>query len=119
MVRSELARHSSRWIYAPHALALMAQGYSNAAIAAMLVATEATVVKHIRNIFDKLNLPESHDQHRGVLAVLTYLQEENRLETLRSGDGPRAAQWARSRGRAGQRPQWSAAWLRGHLGRVS
>jgi DNA-binding NarL/FixJ family response regulator len=40
-------------------LALVAQGYSNAAIAAMLVATEATVAKHVRNIFDKLNLPES------------------------------------------------------------
>jgi ATP/maltotriose-dependent transcriptional regulator MalT len=49
----------------------VAQGYSNAAIAAMLVAAKATVAKHIRNIFDKLNRPESPDQQRRVLAALT------------------------------------------------
>jgi DNA-binding CsgD family transcriptional regulator len=54
-------------------LGLIAQGYSNAA-SAMLVVTEGTVAEHIRNIFDKLNLPESPDQHRRVLAVLTYLR---------------------------------------------
>jgi DNA-binding NarL/FixJ family response regulator len=42
----------------------LTQGYSTAAIAAMLVATEVTVAKHIRNSFDKLILPESPDQHR-------------------------------------------------------
>jgi DNA-binding NarL/FixJ family response regulator len=43
----------------------------------MLVATEATVAKHIRNIFDKLNLPQNPDQHRRVLAVRNYRQEED------------------------------------------
>jgi DNA-binding NarL/FixJ family response regulator len=55
-------------------LALMAQGHSNAAIARELVVTEATVAKHIRNVFDKLDLPPTDDHHRRVLAVITYLQ---------------------------------------------
>lgn len=57
-------------------LALMAQGRSNAAIASELVVTEATVAKHIRSLFDKLDLaPAAHD-HRRILAVLTFLQEK-------------------------------------------
>lgn len=56
-------------------LALMAAGRSNAAIARELVVTEATVGKHIRNLFDKLGLPPAADDHRRVLAVVTYLQE--------------------------------------------
>jgi DNA-binding NarL/FixJ family response regulator len=55
-------------------LALMAQGRSNTAIAGELVITEATVAKHIRSLFDKLNLPPADSDHRRVLAVLTYLQ---------------------------------------------
>jgi DNA-binding NarL/FixJ family response regulator len=55
-------------------LALMAEGRSNAAIARELVVTEATVAKHIRNVFDKLDLPPTEDHHRRVLAVVTYLQ---------------------------------------------
>jgi DNA-binding NarL/FixJ family response regulator len=55
-------------------LALMAEGHSNAAIARALVVTEATVAKHIRNVFDKLDLPPAEDHHRRVLAVITYLQ---------------------------------------------
>ena len=55
-------------------LALMAEGRSNAAIARELVVTEATVSKHIRNVFDKLELPPAEDHHRRVLAVVTYLQ---------------------------------------------
>jgi DNA-binding NarL/FixJ family response regulator len=54
-------------------LELMARGRSNAAIARELVVTEATVAKHIRNVLDKLGLPPSADDHRRVLAVLTYL----------------------------------------------
>jgi DNA-binding NarL/FixJ family response regulator len=58
-------------------LALMAQGRSNAAIAGELVVTEATVAKHIRSLFDKLDLPPAGTDHRRVLAVITYLQQGN------------------------------------------
>jgi DNA-binding NarL/FixJ family response regulator len=54
-------------------LALMAEGRSNAAIAATLVVTERAVEKHIGNIFAKLGLPPSDADHRRVLAVLRYL----------------------------------------------
>ncbi len=57
-------------------LALMAEGRSNAAIAASLVVSEATVAKRIRNILDKLDLPPSADDHRRVRAVITYLQPD-------------------------------------------
>ncbi|HZD70972.1 MAG TPA: response regulator transcription factor [Actinomycetes bacterium] len=55
-------------------LGLMAEGRSNAAIAAQLVVTEGAVEKHISNIFAKLGLPDTPSDHRRVLAVLTYLQ---------------------------------------------
>jgi DNA-binding NarL/FixJ family response regulator len=54
-------------------LALMAEGRSNAAIARELVITERTVEAHIRQILGKLGLRDSPDDHRRVLAVLTYL----------------------------------------------
>jgi DNA-binding NarL/FixJ family response regulator len=54
-------------------LALMAEGRSNAAIAAQLVITERAVEKHVANIFLKLDLPVSAADHRRVLAVLRYL----------------------------------------------
>ncbi|MFJ6619381.1 response regulator [Kitasatospora sp. NPDC091335] len=54
-------------------LALIAEGRSNAAIARRLVVTEATVSKRIASIFTKLDLPQAPDDHRRVLAVLTYL----------------------------------------------
>jgi DNA-binding NarL/FixJ family response regulator len=57
-------------------LELMAEGKSNAAIAAQLVVTERAVEKHVTSIFSKLRLPASHDAHRRVLAVLTYLRTE-------------------------------------------
>ncbi len=57
-------------------LALMAEGRSNAAIAAALVISEGAVEKHVRNIFTKLDLPPSATDHRRVLAVLAYLQED-------------------------------------------
>jgi DNA-binding NarL/FixJ family response regulator len=55
-------------------LALVAEGRSNAAIAASLVVTEAAVAKHIRNILLKLDLPLDEENHRRVLAVLTFLR---------------------------------------------
>jgi DNA-binding NarL/FixJ family response regulator len=55
-------------------LALMAEGRSNAAIADQLVVTPRTVEAHIRQILGKLGLRESPDDHRRVLAVLTYLR---------------------------------------------
>ena len=54
-------------------LAEMAEGRSNAAIAAKLFVTEKAVSKHINNIFMKLGLPPSDDDNRRVLAVLAYL----------------------------------------------
>jgi DNA-binding NarL/FixJ family response regulator len=55
-------------------LALMAEGRSNAGIARRLWVTEGTVQKHVRAILIKLNLPEADDDHRRVLAVITFLQ---------------------------------------------
>jgi len=54
-------------------LALMAEGRSNAAIAARLVVTEKAVGKHTNNIFAKLDLPQASDDNRRVLAVLAWL----------------------------------------------
>ncbi|MGH3156371.1 MAG: response regulator transcription factor [Streptosporangiaceae bacterium] len=54
-------------------LALMAEGRSNAAIAAALVVGEGAVAKHINSIFAKLQLPPADRDHRRVLAVLRYL----------------------------------------------
>jgi DNA-binding NarL/FixJ family response regulator len=55
-------------------LALMAEGRSNAGIARRLWVTEGTVEKHVRAILTKLNLPETDDDHRRVLAVITFLE---------------------------------------------
>jgi len=55
-------------------LGLMAEGRSNHAIATELVVTERAVEKHVTSIFTKLNLPPTADDHRRVLAVLTYLK---------------------------------------------
>jgi DNA-binding NarL/FixJ family response regulator len=54
-------------------LALMAEGHTNSAIAERLVVTGGAVEKHVRNVFMKLGLPPTEQQHRRVLAVLTYL----------------------------------------------
>jgi DNA-binding NarL/FixJ family response regulator len=56
------------------ALALMAEGRSNQAIADQLVITERAVEKHVTSIFSKLDLLPAPSDHRRVLAVLTYLQ---------------------------------------------
>ncbi len=55
-------------------LAAMAEGLSNAAIAADLYVTEGAVEKHINSIFTKLGFLPSPGEHRRVLAVLTYLR---------------------------------------------
>ena len=54
-------------------LALMAEGRSNAGLAHQLWVTEGTIEKHIRSILMKLRIPETADDHRRVLAVLTFL----------------------------------------------
>jgi DNA-binding NarL/FixJ family response regulator len=55
-------------------LGLMAEGRTNAAIARELVVTGGAVEKHISSIFSKLDLPATDDDHRRVLAVLTFLR---------------------------------------------
>jgi DNA-binding NarL/FixJ family response regulator len=55
-------------------LALMAEGSSNAGIARRLWVTEGTVEKHVPSILAKLRLPDTPDDHRRVLAVVTYLE---------------------------------------------
>jgi DNA-binding NarL/FixJ family response regulator len=55
-------------------LTLMAEGRTNAAIARAMVVTAGAVEKHISNIFGKLSLSATDDDHRRVLAVLTFLR---------------------------------------------
>jgi DNA-binding NarL/FixJ family response regulator len=55
-------------------LAAMAEGRTNHGIAELLHITEGATEKHITNIFGKLELPESPNDHRRVLAVLAYLE---------------------------------------------
>jgi len=56
-------------------LALMAEGRSNQGIARALVVTDGAVEKHVSSIFGKLGLPPSGDDHRRVLAVLSWLED--------------------------------------------
>lgn len=56
-------------------LALMAEGRSNNGIAHRLYITEGAVEKHVRSILMKLHLPTTEDDHRRVLAVVTYLEK--------------------------------------------
>jgi DNA-binding NarL/FixJ family response regulator len=55
-------------------LALMAEGRSNSGIAKQLWVAEGTVEKHVRSILTKLDLPETAEDHRRVLAVVKYLE---------------------------------------------
>jgi DNA-binding NarL/FixJ family response regulator len=57
-------------------LALMAEGRSNRAIGERLFITDHTVEKHVKNILGSLRLPQSADDHRRVLAVITYLNSQ-------------------------------------------
>ena len=61
-------------------LALMAEGRSNAGIARRLWVTEGTVAKHVHSILAKLRLPEADDDHRRVLAVLTFLRGQSVID---------------------------------------
>lgn len=56
-------------------LALVAEGRSNAGVARRLWVTEGTVEKHVRSILTKLDLSETDEDHRRVLAVLTFLEQ--------------------------------------------
>jgi DNA-binding NarL/FixJ family response regulator len=58
-------------------LALMAEGLNNPAIARRLVVSERTIEGHVRHILLKIDLAESDDGHRRVLAVLTYLRRDD------------------------------------------
>lgn len=62
-------------------LSLVAEGRSNAGVARRLWVAEGTVEKHVRSILNKLDLPETDDDHRRVLAVLTYLDGARRPAT--------------------------------------
>ena len=55
-------------------LSLMAEGLTNNAIARRLVLADRTVEGHVRSVLMKLDLPESDESHRRVLAVITYLR---------------------------------------------
>jgi serine/threonine-protein kinase PknK len=55
-------------------LAVMAEGNSNAGIARRLWITEGTVEKHVNSILSKLQLPDTADDHRRVLAVIAFLE---------------------------------------------
>jgi DNA-binding NarL/FixJ family response regulator len=83
-VVEQLVTSSSRRTKAPldfltprerEVLGEMAQGKSNAAVAASLVLSERAVEKHINSIFSKLHLTEERDVNRRVAAVLLYLTE--------------------------------------------
>jgi DNA-binding NarL/FixJ family response regulator len=54
-------------------LSLMAEGRSNGGIARQLWVTEGTVEKHVHSILTKLQLPDTDDDHRRVLAVVAFL----------------------------------------------
>lgn len=68
--RSPVGRLSEREL---GVLQLMAQGLTNSGIASRLVVSERTVEAHVRHILTKLDIVDTDDAHRRVVAVLTYL----------------------------------------------
>ena len=64
-------------------LALVAEGRSNGGIARRLVVSEAAVAKHVNAILMKLDLPPASDDHRRVLAVLTFLDVQRNAASSR------------------------------------
>lgn len=72
-------------------LAAMAEGRSNGGIARALVVSEAAVVKHVRSILTKLDLPPAPDDHRRVLAVLAYLRHPDRSPATAADPAPAPA----------------------------
>ncbi len=74
---------SSLTVRERHVLALMAEGRSNAGVAAALVVTGGTVEKHVASIFDKLGMPPGEADNRRVLAVLRYLSRST--DRIRQG----------------------------------
>ena len=82
MVSQLLSRNRDRALEAltpreRQVLALMAEGRSNSAIAEALVVTDGAVEKHVSSIFTKLDLPPTEGDHRRVLAVLRWLEQED------------------------------------------
>jgi serine/threonine-protein kinase PknK len=75
LVRSRRARDPLEGLTARErdVLALMAEGRSNTGIARVLWIAEGTVDKHVRRLFEKLQLPDASDDHRRVLAVIAFL----------------------------------------------
>jgi DNA-binding NarL/FixJ family response regulator len=69
--QGSLARLSER---ERHVLELMAEGLTNTGIAHRLVVSERTIEAHVRHILLKLDIPESEEGHRRVLAVLAHLR---------------------------------------------
>lgn len=69
-------------------LKVMAEGRSNAGIAHQLWITEGTVEKHVRSILARLQLAETEDDHRRVLAVLAYLESRLGLRPEATASGP-------------------------------
>jgi DNA-binding NarL/FixJ family response regulator len=55
-------------------LRLMAEGYTNAGVAKRLFLSERTVEAHVRRLLGKLDITDTEDGHRRVLAILTYLR---------------------------------------------
>jgi DNA-binding NarL/FixJ family response regulator len=77
VVQKLLSKHTRTGRLTPRereVLALMAEGRSNAAIAQRMHITEKAVSKHAAGIFTKLDLAQSDDDNRRVLAVLAYLE---------------------------------------------